>query len=93
MPPTRTHAQHGSAPTTPITTGCGRGYQFDGATEALTPVLGTPAEHRVRPLLQRLTEVRTQAMTCEQPDDPALRGLCEAITDFRRQAVIAELIT
>ena len=48
--------------------------QFDGATEALTPVLGTPAEHRVRPLLQRLTEVRTQAMTCKQPDDRRCAG-------------------
>jgi hypothetical protein len=67
--------------------------QFDGAVEAITPVLDTAAEHRVRPLLQRLAEVRTQAMTCEQPDEPALRGLCEAITDFRRQAVVAELTT
>jgi hypothetical protein len=37
--------------------------------------------------------VRTQATTCEQPDEPALRGLREAITDFRRQAVIDELTT
>ncbi len=67
--------------------------EFDGAAEALTPVLGTAAEHRVRPLLQRLAEVRTQAMTCEQSDEPASRTLREAITDFRRQAVIAELTT
>jgi hypothetical protein len=67
--------------------------QFDGAAEALTPVLGTTAEHRVRPLLQHLAEVRTQVMTCEQPDEPPLRALREAITDFRRQAVVAELIT
>jgi hypothetical protein len=67
--------------------------QFDGAVEALTPVLDTAAEHRVRPLLQRLAEVGTQAMTCEQPDEPALCALREAITDFRRQAVIAELTT
>ena len=67
--------------------------QFDGAAEALTPVQGTAAEHRVRPLLQCLAEVRTQAMMCEQQDEPALRGLREAITDFRRQAVVAELST
>jgi hypothetical protein len=67
--------------------------QFDGAAEALTPVLDTAVEHRVRPLLQRLAEVRTQAMTCGPQDEPALRGLREAIADFRRQAVIAELIT
>jgi hypothetical protein len=67
--------------------------QFDGAVEALSPVLDTAAEHRVRPLLQRLAEVSTQAMTCEQHDEPALCALREAITDFRRQAVIAELTT
>jgi transcriptional regulator with XRE-family HTH domain len=67
--------------------------QFDGAAEALTPVLDTAAEHRVRPLLQRLAEVRMQAMTYEKQDEPALRGLREAITDFRRQAVVAELST
>lgn len=67
--------------------------QFDGATEALIPVLDTAAEHRVRPLLQRLAEVRTQAMRCEQQNEPALYALREAITDFRRQAVVAELTT
>ncbi|MGH3837949.1 MAG: hypothetical protein ACRDSF_19950, partial [Pseudonocardiaceae bacterium] len=67
--------------------------QFDGAVEALSPVLDTAAEHRVRPLLQRLAEVSTQTMTCEQHDEPALCTLREAITHFRRQAVIAELTT
>jgi transcriptional regulator with XRE-family HTH domain len=65
--------------------------QLDGAVEALSPILDTPAEHRVRPLLQRLDEVHTQALTCKQQDEPALRGLREAITDFRRQAVVPEL--
>lgn len=67
--------------------------QFDGAAEALTPVLGTAAEHRVRPLLQRLAEVRAQVMTCEQQDEPALCALREAITEFRRHAAVAELAT
>lgn len=65
--------------------------QLDGAVEVLSLILDTPAEHRVRPLLQRLDEVHTQALTCPQRDEPALRGLREAITDFRRQAVVAEL--
>ncbi len=56
-------------------------------------MLDTAAEHRVRPLLQRLAEVSTQTMTCEQHDEPALCTLREAITHFRRQAVIAELTT
>ena len=68
--------------------------QYDGAAEALTPVLrDTPPEHRVRPLLQRLDEVHTQSLTCEQPREPILCTMREAITDFRRQAVVAELIT
>jgi tetratricopeptide (TPR) repeat protein len=67
--------------------------QFDGAVEALSPVLDTAAEHRVRPLLQRLAEVRRQAMACGPQNEPTLRGLREAITDFRRQAVVAELST
>jgi hypothetical protein len=67
--------------------------QFDGAVEALSPVLDTAAEHRVRPLLQRLAEVRTQAMACGPQNEPTLRELREAITDFRRQAVVAELST
>jgi hypothetical protein len=56
-------------------------------------VLDTAAEHRVRPLLQRLAEVCTQATTCEPQNQPALRWRCEAITDFRRLAIVAELIT
>ncbi|MDQ3153272.1 MAG: helix-turn-helix domain-containing protein [Actinomycetota bacterium] len=67
--------------------------EFDGAGEALAPVLETGPEHRVRPLLQRLAEVHTQSLTCEQPGEPILCTMREAITDFRRQAVVAELIT
>lgn len=65
--------------------------QFDGAAETLTPVLDTSPEHRVRPLLQRLGEVYAQAATCEQRDEPTLGCLREAIVDFQRHTVVAEL--
>ncbi|MGH4013398.1 MAG: hypothetical protein ACRDSL_05585 [Pseudonocardiaceae bacterium] len=65
--------------------------QFDGAAETLTPVLDTAPEHRVRPLLQRLGEVHAQAATGEQRDEPTLGALREAIIDFQRHAVVAEL--
>lgn len=65
--------------------------QFDGAAETLTHVLDTAPEHRVRPLLQRLSEVYAQAATCEQRDEPTLCALREAIIDFQRHAVTAEL--
>lgn len=61
--------------------------QFDGATEALRPVLSTAPEHRVRPLLQRLTEVNAQVSTYEQQNEPRLRAMREAILDFRQHAV------
>lgn len=66
--------------------------QFEGAAEALAPVLETGPEHRVRPLLQRLGQVHTQTMTCGQRDEPTLRTVREAITEFGRQTVVAELI-
>lgn len=67
--------------------------QYDGADEALAPVLDTAPEHRVRPLLQRLDEVHTQVLTVEQHGEPTLCAMREAITDFRRQAVVTELTT
>ena len=47
----------------------------------------------VRPLLQRLGGVHTQSLTCDQLGEPILCTMRKAITDFRRQAVVAELIT
>lgn len=57
--------------------------QLDGAYETLAPVLDTGPEYRVRPLVQRLGEVRAQAATCNQRDEPLLRAMREAITVFR----------
>ncbi|MGH3430617.1 MAG: helix-turn-helix domain-containing protein [Pseudonocardiaceae bacterium] len=65
--------------------------QLDGAYEALAPVLDTSPEYRVRPLMQRLGEVHTQVVTCEQRDEPLLCTMREAITVFREQAAVAEL--
>lgn len=63
--------------------------QLDGAYEALAPVLDTSPEYRVRPLMQRLGEVHTQAATCKQRDEPTLCAVRDAITAFREQSSIA----
>jgi transcriptional regulator with XRE-family HTH domain len=65
--------------------------QFEGAADALAPVLQTAPEHRVRPMLQRLTQVQMQAMGHEQRNEPTLTTIGEAIVDFRRQTAVAEL--
>ena len=63
--------------------------QLDGAQEAITPVLNTAPEHRVRPLLQRCAEVYLQ--TSAYPDGPTIRGMREALTVFRHDTVVQEL--
>jgi len=63
--------------------------QLDGAQEAITPVLNTAPEHRVRPLLQRCAEVYLQ--TSAYPDEPTIRGMREALTVFRHDTVVQEL--
>lgn len=65
--------------------------QFDGAQEALVPVLETGPEYRVRPLMQRLGEVYTQTATCKQRDEPMLCAMREAITVFREQSAVTWL--
>ena len=64
--------------------------QLDGAQEALAPVLDTGPEYRVRPLMQRLGEVHTQAAMCKQRDEPLLRAMREALTVFRKQSAVAK---
>jgi transcriptional regulator with XRE-family HTH domain len=63
--------------------------QLDGAYETLAPVLDTVPEYRVRPLVQCLGEVHTQAATCNQRDEPLLRAIRDAIVVFRKQAIVA----
>jgi len=68
---------------------CGQHGHVGGRREQNNEV-GDHGIHRLsEPLLQRLDEVHTQSLTCE----PILCTMREAITDFRRQAVVAELIT
>ncbi len=65
--------------------------QYDGAAEALAPVLrDTAPEHRVQPLLQRLGEVLSQSSTVRHRGEPTLSTMHEEIIDFRRQAVVAD---
>lgn len=64
--------------------------QLDGAVETLAPVLeDTAPEHRVQPLVQRLGDVFTLSLTVGRHGEPALVTMREAITDFRRHAVVA----
>ncbi|MQA16626.1 MAG: hypothetical protein GEV09_21585 [Pseudonocardiaceae bacterium] len=63
--------------------------ELDGAEQAITPVLATPPEHRVRPLLQRFTDVYTQVST--YADEEIGRDMREAITAFGRENVSKEL--
>jgi hypothetical protein len=58
----------------------------DGAAEALQPVLETPPEHRVRPLLRRVTEVAALAQV-EGPRPAAIStGIRDSIADFTRHS-------
>ncbi|GGS34914.1 hypothetical protein [Actinokineospora fastidiosa] len=63
--------------------------ELDGAADALAPVMATAPEHRVRPLLHRLAEVR--AATAAFPGEPIAERMREEITEFARHPVIAEL--
>lgn len=59
--------------------------ELDGAAEALAPVLATSPEHRVRPLRQRVGEVRVMATRAGRAD-PAAGGMLAAIDAFDRQS-------
>lgn len=66
--------------------------ELDGAVEALTPVLETPSEHRVRPLLQRRTaEAASFAVDGRDASDPVVRRIQGSLVDFHRETVIKEL--
>ncbi|HEY0687611.1 MAG TPA: hypothetical protein VGD71_01115, partial [Kribbella sp.] len=59
----------------------------DGAAEALQPVLQTPPEHRVRPLLRRVGEVAAlAAIEGPRPAAAITTGIRESIADFTMQA-------
>ncbi|MBY8852483.1 hypothetical protein K7G98_31305 [Saccharothrix sp. MB29] len=58
------------------------------AEEALRPVLDTPVGSRVRPLVQRVTEVGTLA---SRSTDPAARRIWGAVSEFREDTATKEL--
>lgn len=62
-----------------------------GAENALRPVLDTPPANRVRPLVQRVTEVGTLATQVGGAADEATRRIRGAVIDFRRDTVTKEL--
>jgi hypothetical protein len=63
--------------------------ELDGAADALVPVLATAPEHRVRPLLHRLAEVRKAA--AGYAAEPLATQIRDGIREFARHPVVAEL--
>ncbi|MEO6086604.1 MAG: hypothetical protein ABIQ18_26165 [Umezawaea sp.] len=51
---------------------------------ALTPVLATAAEHRIRPLMARLADIDAAAASLRRATDPQVLLLRNDITEFRR---------
>jgi hypothetical protein len=65
--------------------------ELDGAAEALAPVLATPPEHRVRPLLQRVSEVGKMVTTPRTAPGRVARGIAAGVAEFGRHPALAEL--
>src|SRR5262249_49856704 len=63
--------------------------ELEGATEALVPVLSTAPEHRVRPLLQRLSEVGVAVSHFQH--EPLAARMLEGITEFAGDTAVVEL--
>lgn len=64
--------------------------QLDGAELALTPVLETAPEHRVRPLLVRMNDVYTAA--AGKPNEPIAKRIRDEVQAFQRGAAPQELL-
>lgn len=63
--------------------------ELEGAAGALAPVLATAPEHRVRPLLHRLAEVRKAS--AGYTAEPLATQIGDGIREFARHPVVAEL--
>jgi transcriptional regulator with XRE-family HTH domain len=61
--------------------------ELDGAVTSLAPVLDTPTEHRVRPLLKRLREIAETLARSEHRDTARLIALRGEIAAFERSAI------
>jgi hypothetical protein len=59
--------------------------ELDGAVEALGPVLATPPEYRVRPLIHRISEVAAQTRFGRYPTEARARAMHESIREFVRR--------
>ncbi len=64
---------------------------LDGAQETLQPVLTTPPERRVRPLLLLLDKVRRMGSGPALATERIVGTIREAIVDFQRHWAIKEL--
>jgi len=58
--------------------------EYDGASEALQPVLQTVQEHRVGPLVRRVSEIATLAGAARDAETPLLREILDHATEFTR---------
>ena len=67
--------------------------ELDGAAEALGPVLTTPPEHRVRPLLHRVSEVGMMVTALDKGKMRIGRGIAAGVAEFGRHPALAELTT
>lgn len=65
--------------------------QLDGAELALTPVLETAPEHRVRPLLVRMNDVYTAATTTRHASEPIAARIRSDVLAFQQAVTIREL--
>jgi tetratricopeptide (TPR) repeat protein len=58
---------------------------LDAAAESLAPILATPTEYRVRPLVHRITEVSAMIRQSRFAGDVKARALVEGIREFNRR--------
>lgn len=60
--------------------------ELSGAAEAIAPVMTTAEEHRVRPLLRRMADVRALAEASPRRAEPITSGIREGIEAFVRHS-------
>ncbi|HEY9410363.1 MAG TPA: hypothetical protein VIP77_12345, partial [Jiangellaceae bacterium] len=64
--------------------------ELDGAAEAVAPVMATAEEHRVRPLIRRMSDVRELAAAPSRAAEPITAGIREGIAEFVRHPAITD---
>ncbi|MDQ2588374.1 hypothetical protein CKY47_31300 [Saccharothrix yanglingensis] len=58
---------------------------------ALLPDYAIALDHRVRPLMHRMSEVGARVAGTDSPGDTITRRILDAVNDFRSDAVTKEL--